>query len=149
MLPCKFQRSKQIVKSTPNTTLHMGSNPHQMQVVQTLIRKLLFSDCSFQSCFSKLPYNSWGKCCIQTGLGQSKQECLNTAECLKKTGEEQSNDQTPLTEKASFKKLQVLHEVLAHQDSDMNCQHYNNSVKHTQSKVNSTKNKVCKEYYWR
>lgn len=117
-----------------------------MHVVQTLIRKLLFSNCSLQSCFSIVPYNSWGKCCIQSGLRQSKQVCLNPAECLKKTVKQAANDQTHLTETASFKKLQVLHEVLAHQDSDMNCQYYDTTLwripnlKSIQLRIKSVKN---------
>jgi len=53
---------------------------------------------------------------------------LNPAACLKKTGDQQVNDQTHLTETASDKILQVLHEVLAHQDLDMNWQHYDTTL---------------------
>lgn len=58
-------------------------------------------------------------------------------------GKEQANNLTHLTENASFMKLQILHEFLPHQGSLTNYQYYDtNFVKHTQSQVNSTKNKV-------
>lgn len=145
MLPHKFEWSKWTMTSTPNTTLHTCSNPHQMRVVQTLRRKLLFfPDCSLQSCCSKVPYKSWSKCCIKTGLNQNKHAWIQL-NVLRK--QRKNKQMTKLTwQKAGFKKLQVLHEVLALQDSDMNCQYYDTTLwsipnlKSIQLRIKSVKN---------